>query len=225
MEARSLAPTLPAAEPTEGHVRDPPLPPHSFAVRQGESEAAAKREPSSSMGISRERSRAAVDSHTRLRSPPDRMEHSPPLTLPNLSRQPSTYPPPNSTTYSGILPSHLKSTEPGSGGRGQAGGGEGQGEGDEIHPIAAGRNVPTNTRPLRAAADSTHQLSSLPVGQPEPSEPSDRLRDVTDLSRFHHFAPPPSMFSTTDMITKSSGRPIPSLSCVCVADSIVRISL
>jgi hypothetical protein len=138
-----------------------------------------KREPSSSMGISRERSRAAMDSQTRIKPLPDRMEYSPPSILPNLSRQPSTYPPPNSTTYSSVPTSHLESTKPGSGGRGQAGGGDGQGEGDEIRPIAAGCDIPIDTEPPQTAP-----MHLAPLSRSVQPQGGGGLRDVAESSRW-----------------------------------------
>ncbi|KAH9975042.1 hypothetical protein BGW80DRAFT_127093 [Lactifluus volemus] len=70
MRNRRLQPTLPAAVPAQGHGINlgeplpPPPPPHSSGVRQGTGDPVAKKEPSSSMGISREKSQTPMESCT-----------------------------------------------------------------------------------------------------------------------------------------------------------------
>ncbi|KAH9970782.1 hypothetical protein BGW80DRAFT_537371 [Lactifluus volemus] len=136
MQDRGLQPTLPAAVPPQGHDVNlgeplpPAPPPHSSEVRQGTGDPVAKKEPSSSMGISREKSQTPMESRARTKSPQDRIEHTHSLSS-SLSRKPSTRPAP-STTGSSIPtsrsePSHMESTRPeGAGGSGRAGGGEQQ---------------------------------------------------------------------------------------------------
>jgi hypothetical protein len=124
----------------------------------------ATREPTSSMGISREWSQIPMESHTRIESPSDRVEHDHPFSLPSLSRQPSTYAHP----YSGISTgsraelNHLGSVRP----EGPRGGEQAEQQGDgvsrETRTIVVGRDVPTDIQPLQQrAAESTHDLASL----------------------------------------------------------------
>jgi hypothetical protein len=136
-----------AAEPTGRHgdsLRDPP-PPHSLAVRQGQGDPAAKREPSSTMGISREKSQTPIDSRMRTKHPSDRKENSHPSSSQSPSGQPLTHT--DSASYSDILTrgraelSHSESTRPeDAGGGGQTGDGGRQGSGisrkttEVIHP-------------------------------------------------------------------------------------------
>jgi hypothetical protein len=127
LQDRRLEPTLPAAGPAQRHdinLSDP-LPPPLHGVRLGQGNPVVKKELSSCIGISREKSQTPMESRTRIKSPQDRIEYTHSLSS-SLSRKPSTRPAPSTTADSSIPtrsraePSHLESTKPeGPGGRGQ----------------------------------------------------------------------------------------------------------
>jgi hypothetical protein len=96
------------------------------------------------------------------------------------------------------------------GSEGQAGGGGQQGGNNmprEIRPVTAGRGMPIDTEPPRT---SPMQLASLSrSGRPQEGGGS---RDVAESSRraVPRFAPPPTTYSTKEVIMQSSGMRIPS---------------
>jgi hypothetical protein len=187
MQDRRLEPTLPAAGTAQGHgvinfgdpLPPPPPPPHSSRVRQGQGDPVAKKEPSSSMGFSREKSQTPMEGRTRTKSPQDRIEYTHSLSS-SLSRKPSTRPAPSTTADSSVPtrsraePSHLESTKPeGLGVRGQT-------EDSEQQGVA----------PAKAWSSSTERSSSKALADPSsntlpptlPDSPAPKHRDMLGSS-------------------------------------------
>jgi hypothetical protein len=194
-QGRSIQPTLPPAESFEGHgdnLRDSPPPSHSLAVRQGQGDPAAKREPSSSMSTSREMSEMPMDSRTRKKIPLDRIEHS----HPSSSSQPHTHT--DSTTYSDIPtssqaePGHSEPTrQEGAEGSRKIGDGGLQGGGISKKTTETIRSPPTKA------------LSS------PPDQPSNKALEASDASSL-----PPTLHDSPakksrDMPASSTDRTIP----------------
>ncbi|KAH9970781.1 hypothetical protein BGW80DRAFT_1461023 [Lactifluus volemus] len=194
MQDRRLQPILPAV-PAQGHgvSLGEPLslpPPQSSGVRQGTGDPVAKKEPSSSMGIAREKSQTPMESRTRTKSPQDRIVHTHSLSSSSLSRKPSTRPAPSTTADSSIPtsrsePSHLESMRPEDvGGSGRSGGGEKQRGPNPRETTEAFPPLPTKT------------LSSPPE-QPSSKNSADPSASTERSSHQHSSAQPQTDRSTS----------------------------